>query len=161
MLRRARLSSLLRCVTHAVCCGGSVKEFACVCVHDVRCRRVLQVWKEEDKFKRLLQLLGVWYEEGSILVFVDTQQKCDSLYGELTKAGYPCLSLHGGKEQFDRDQTIADFKNGMRSLLVATSVAGWRAAACKHLWMVLASYVCARACRTGPRREGPAAGCEL
>lgn len=52
----------------------------------------VQVWKEEDKFKRLLQLLGVWFEEGSILVFVDTQQKCDSLFGELMKSG--CVRVH-------------------------------------------------------------------
>lgn len=27
-----------------------------------------------------LQLLGVWYEKGNVLVFVDTQQKCDTLF---------------------------------------------------------------------------------
>ena len=32
-----------------------------------------QVHEEADKFMRLLQLLGVWYEKGSVLVFVDTQ----------------------------------------------------------------------------------------
>lgn len=26
------------------------------------------------------QLLGVWYEKGNVLVFVDTQQKCDTLF---------------------------------------------------------------------------------
>jgi hypothetical protein len=31
------------------------------------------VHEEADKFMRLLQLLGVWYEKGSVLVFVDTQ----------------------------------------------------------------------------------------
>lgn len=40
------------------------------------------------------------------------------------KAGYYGLSLHGGKDQSDRDQTIADFKNKLRTILVATSVAG-------------------------------------
>ena len=34
------------------------------------------------------------------------------------------MSLHGGKDQIDRDQTIADFKNHHRTILVATSVAG-------------------------------------
>jgi len=28
---------------------------------------------------------------------VGTQEKCDQLFADLLKAGYPCLSLHGGK----------------------------------------------------------------
>jgi ATP-dependent RNA helicase DDX46/PRP5 len=41
----------------------------------------------------------------------------------LLQAGYPCLSLHGGKEQSDRECTIADFKGAVCNILVATSVA--------------------------------------
>ena len=33
----------------------------------------MEVHEEEDKFMRLLQLLGVWYEKGSVLIFVDKQ----------------------------------------------------------------------------------------
>jgi superfamily II DNA/RNA helicase len=72
----------------------------------------------------LAQILGDWFERGSIIVFVDTKEAADAVFLELAKAGYPALSLHGGKEQADRDQTIADFKTGARTLLVATSVAG-------------------------------------
>lgn len=39
------------------------------------------------------------------------------------QAGYPCLSLHGGKDQSDRESTIADFKSSVCNILVATSVA--------------------------------------
>jgi ATP-dependent RNA helicase DDX46/PRP5 len=39
------------------------------------------------------------------------------------QSGYPCLSLHGGKEQSDRECTIADFKGAVCNILVATSVA--------------------------------------
>lgn len=35
--------------------------------------QIVEVHDEEDKFMRLLQLLGVWYEKGSVLVFVDKQ----------------------------------------------------------------------------------------
>jgi hypothetical protein len=45
-----------------------------------------------------------------VLVFVDTQEKCDQLYLDLLKSGYPCLSLHGGKDQLDRDHTLHEFK---------------------------------------------------
>lgn len=84
----------------------------------------VEVHDESDKFMRLLQLLGVWYERGSVLVFVDKQEKCDALFQELLKAGYPCLSLHGGKEQVDRDYTLHEFKTQIKTVLVATSVAG-------------------------------------
>ncbi len=84
----------------------------------------VEVRDEDDKYLRLLQLLGTWYDRGHVLIFVDTQSKADSLFADLSKSGYPALSLHGGKDQSDRDFTISDFKNGIRTLLVATSVAG-------------------------------------
>lgn len=39
------------------------------------------------------------------------------------QSGYPCLSLHGGKDQADRESTISDFKSNVCNVLVATSVA--------------------------------------
>ena len=84
----------------------------------------IEIRDSHTKFPRLLQLLGLWNEKGSILIFVDTQQLCDSLFTKLMRAGYYALSLHGGKDQADRDQTLADFKNGVRTVMVATSVAG-------------------------------------
>lgn len=84
----------------------------------------VEVHEEDDKFLRLLQLLGIYYEQGSILIFVDKQEKCDQLFQELLRAGYPCLSLHGGKDQVDRDHTLHEFKTGVKTVMVATSVAG-------------------------------------
>ena len=85
-----------------------------------------EVVQEQDKFLRLLQLLGEQVDDGKkAIVFVDTQSRADSVFEQLTRCGYLCLSLHGGKEQEDRDSTISDFKrSGGQSVLVATSVAG-------------------------------------
>ena len=83
----------------------------------------IEIRPESERFLRLLQLLGQWYEEGKILVFVHTQEKCDTIFRDLLRAGYPCLSLHGGKEQSDRESTISDFKSDVCNVLVATSVA--------------------------------------
>ena len=77
----------------------------------------------QDRFLRLLELLGQWYETGKIIVFVSSQERCDSVFRDLLRAGYPCLSLHGGKDQSDRECTIADFKTDVCNVLVATSVA--------------------------------------
>ena len=83
----------------------------------------VEIRPEAERFLRLLELLGQWYEEGKILVFVHTQEKCDTVFRDLLRAGYPCLSLHGGKDQSDRESTIADFKSDVCNVLVATSVA--------------------------------------
>ncbi|KAF8670064.1 hypothetical protein HU200_051256 [Digitaria exilis] len=85
--------------------------------------QLVEVRPDSERFFRLLELLGEWYVKGKILVFVHSQDKCDSLLKELFQHGYPCLSLHGGKDQTDRESTIADFKSNVCSLLIATSVA--------------------------------------
>ena len=85
--------------------------------------QLVEVRPESERFFRLLELLGEWYEKGKILIFVHSQEKCDSLFRDLLKHGYPCLSLHGAKDQTDRESTISDFKSNVCNLLIATSVA--------------------------------------
>ena len=75
------------------------------------------------RFLRLLELLGEWYEKGKILVFVHSQEKCDSLFKEFLIHGHPCLSLHGAKNQIDRESTISYFKSNVCNLMIPTSVA--------------------------------------
>jgi ATP-dependent RNA helicase DDX46/PRP5 len=85
--------------------------------------QTVEVRPENERFLRLLELLGEWYEKGKVLVFVHSQEKCDSLFKDLLKAGYPCLSLHGAKDQTDRESTITDFKTSVCNLMIATSIA--------------------------------------
>ncbi|KAL1891878.1 pre-mRNA processing RNA-helicase [Sporothrix stenoceras] len=88
--------------------------------------QIVEVREEKDKFFRLLELLGELYmddEDVRSLIFVERQEKADELLRELLRKGYAVMSLHGGKDQIDRDSTIADFKNGVCPVLVATSVA--------------------------------------
>lgn len=88
--------------------------------------QIVEVREEEGKFLRLLELLGELYdkdEDARTLVFVERQEKADKLLKELLQKGYPCMSIHGGKDQVDRDSTISDFKNGIIPILIATSVA--------------------------------------
>eukprot|EP01043_Picozoa_sp_COSAG02_P050997 COSAG02_NODE_5310_length_4449_cov_5.367586_1_plen_259_part_10 len=51
-------------------------------------KQVIEVRSEESKMHRLLQLLGVWYEKGHCLVFVDKQDTCDEMFSDLLRAGY-------------------------------------------------------------------------
>ncbi|KAJ8318546.1 hypothetical protein KUTeg_003637 [Tegillarca granosa] len=109
----------------------------------VVCKDVEQhviVIDEDKKFLKLLELLGIYQERGSVLIFVDKQEHADELMKELMKHSYPCMSLHGGIDQYDRDSTILDFKNGNIKLLVATSVAA-RGLDVRHLILVV-NYDC-------------------
>uniref|UniRef100_A0A914ZIC8 Probable ATP-dependent RNA helicase DDX46 n=1 Tax=Parascaris univalens TaxID=6257 RepID=A0A914ZIC8_PARUN len=81
------------------------------------------ILEEHQKMLKLLELLGVYWEHGNVLVFVDKQEKADELVTQLMRSGYNCAPLHGGIDQFDRDSTILDFKAAKIKLLVATSVA--------------------------------------
>ncbi|KAH6691711.1 DEAD/DEAH box helicase [Plectosphaerella plurivora] len=86
----------------------------------------VEVIEESAKFHHLLGLLGELYdqdEDARSLIFVERQEKADNLLKELMTKGYPCMSIHGGKDQVDRDSTISDFKKGIVPILIATSVA--------------------------------------
>ncbi|RXN04825.1 putative ATP-dependent RNA helicase DDX46 [Labeo rohita] len=98
------------------------------------------VIEEEKKFLKLLEILGHYQEKGSVIIFVDKQEHADGLLKDLMKASYPCMSLHGGIDQYDRDSIINDFKNGACRLLVATSVAA-RGLDVKQLILVV-NYSC-------------------
>ncbi|XP_013873855.1 putative ATP-dependent RNA helicase DDX46 [Austrofundulus limnaeus] len=98
------------------------------------------VIEEEKKFLKLLEILGHYQEKGSVIIFVDKQEHADALLKDLMKASYPCMSLHGGIDQYDRDSIINDFKNGACRLMVATSVAA-RGLDVKQLILVV-NYNC-------------------
>ncbi|EIW61246.1 P-loop containing nucleoside triphosphate hydrolase protein [Trametes versicolor FP-101664 SS1] len=88
--------------------------------------QIVEVRDEDSKFNRLLEILGQTYNEDPecrTLIFVDRQEGADNLLRELMRKGYLCMSLHGGKDQVDRDSTIADFKSGVVPVVIATSVA--------------------------------------
>ncbi|KAH7328682.1 P-loop containing nucleoside triphosphate hydrolase protein [Stachybotrys elegans] len=88
--------------------------------------QIVEVREESTKFVRVLELLGELYdrdEDARSLIFVERQEKADDLLKELMMKGYPCMSIHGGKDQIDRDSTISDFKKGIVPILIATSVA--------------------------------------
>ncbi|KAH6636660.1 Pre-mRNA-processing ATP-dependent RNA helicase PRP5 [Chaetomium tenue] len=88
--------------------------------------QVVEILDEGKKFVRLLELLGELYADDDdvrALIFVERQEKADDLLREVLRRGYGCMSIHGGKDQEDRNSTISDFKKGVCPIMIATSVA--------------------------------------
>lgn len=90
-------------------------------------RQIVEIRDDGSKFARLLELLGDFYntssEDARAIIFVDRQEAADNLWKNLMSRGYVCLTIHGGKEQIDRDSALSDFRKGVVNLLIATSVA--------------------------------------
>ncbi|EGC33045.1 hypothetical protein DICPUDRAFT_37328 [Dictyostelium purpureum] len=83
----------------------------------------VEVRPSETRFRRLIELLSLWYHKGQILIFTNRQETTDNLFRQLASSQYQCLSLHGSKDQTDRDETITDFKNKVKTILIATPLA--------------------------------------
>ncbi|MEU9139960.1 DEAD/DEAH box helicase [Streptomyces sp. NPDC048404] len=61
--------------------------------------------------------------DGRVIMFLDTKHAVDRLTEHLLNSGVRAASLHGGKSQPQRTRTLAQFKTGHVTVLVATNVA--------------------------------------
>jgi len=76
---------------------------------------------KKHKFMDWLKTNGANGER--ILVFTETKRGADQLCREMRYQQYSALSIHGDKEQRERDRILADFKAGRCAIMVATDVA--------------------------------------
>ncbi|QOV33462.1 DEAD/DEAH box helicase [Streptomyces ferrugineus] len=61
--------------------------------------------------------------DGRVIMFLDTKHAADRLAKHLLSVGVRASALHGGKSQPQRNRTLAQFKDGHVTVLVATNVA--------------------------------------
>ncbi|AZM93874.1 DEAD/DEAH box helicase [Streptomyces sp. W1SF4] len=61
--------------------------------------------------------------DGRVIMFLDTKHAVDRLTQDLLDSGVRAAALHGGKSQPQRTRTLAQFKTGHVTVLVATNVA--------------------------------------
>ena len=83
----------------------------------------LRYVEEFNKYRELKRLLEEQVEEGLTLVFVETKRKADELENSLRNEGYPATSIHGDRQQWEREEALKLFKSGRLPILVATDVA--------------------------------------
>ncbi|WP_153813950.1 DEAD/DEAH box helicase [Streptomyces sp. SUK 48] len=61
--------------------------------------------------------------DGRVIMFLDTKHAVDRLTEHLLDSGVRAAALHGGRSQPQRTRTLAQFKDGHVTVLVATNVA--------------------------------------
>ncbi|XP_077470080.1 putative ATP-dependent RNA helicase DDX43 isoform X1 [Stigmatopora argus] len=81
------------------------------------------VLHEEDKKSYLFGFISNLLPEDKVLIFVGKKIKCDDLSSDMCLHGLSVQSLHGDREQYDREEALMDFREGHVRILVATDLA--------------------------------------
>ncbi|CAK6976524.1 probable ATP-dependent RNA helicase DDX4 [Scomber scombrus] len=89
------------------------------------CSDVEQTFIQVTKFSKREQLLDLLKTTGieRTMVFVETKRQADFIATFLCQEKVPTTSIHGDREQREREQALADFRSGKCPVMVATSVA--------------------------------------
>lgn len=84
-------------------------------------RKLLSILKSDN-----INLERGWRAKGEpdkILIFVERKVECRELENFLLESDIPSVTLHGDKDQADRNEALRSFKMGTHNIMVATSVA--------------------------------------
>uniref|UniRef100_A0A5B7A1C5 RNA helicase n=1 Tax=Davidia involucrata TaxID=16924 RepID=A0A5B7A1C5_DAVIN len=85
--------------------------------------QVVEVVTEMDKYNRLIRLLKEVMDGSRVLIFMETKKGCDRVTRQLRMDGWLALSIHGDKNQAERDRVLAEFRSGRSPIMTATDVA--------------------------------------
>ncbi|CAI8021536.1 Probable ATP-dependent RNA helicase DDX43, partial [Geodia barretti] len=72
---------------------------------------------------RTLEFIENMQEGEKVLIFTGRKVTADDVASDFTLRGLNVQSIHGDREQYDREQALDDFKTGIVSVLIATDVA--------------------------------------
>ncbi|GAA2730994.1 DEAD/DEAH box helicase [Streptomyces nogalater] len=76
--------------------------------------------RDDDKHGTATEIAA---RDGRVIMFLDTKHAAERLAKHLLSVGVRASALHGGKSQPQRTRTLAQFKDGHVTVLVATNVA--------------------------------------
>ncbi|ETN42484.1 ATP-dependent RNA helicase dbp2 [Cyphellophora europaea CBS 101466] len=90
-----------------------------------RITQIVEVVSEFEKRDRMTKHMEAVMEdrENKILIFTGTKRVADEITRFLRQDGWPALSIHGDKQQQERDWVLNEFKTGKSPIMVATDVA--------------------------------------
>ncbi|NXU57757.1 DDX43 helicase, partial [Turnix velox] len=78
---------------------------------------------EEEKRAFMQSFIDSMKPKDKVIIFVGKKMTADDLASDFGLLGIPVQSLHGNREQCDREQALDDFKTGKVRILVATDLA--------------------------------------
>uniref|UniRef100_A0A8C3RKG5 RNA helicase n=1 Tax=Chelydra serpentina TaxID=8475 RepID=A0A8C3RKG5_CHESE len=78
---------------------------------------------EEEKRAFTRYFIDTMKPTDKVLIFVGKKLTADDLSSDFSLQGIPVQSLHGNREQCDREQALDDFKKGRVRILIATDLA--------------------------------------
>ncbi|KMQ88194.1 putative atp-dependent rna helicase ddx43-like protein [Lasius niger] len=99
-------------------CVGSLDLAA---VHTVT-QRICLI-SEDEKINMLHQFFHEMGSHDKVIVFFGKKAKVDDMSSDLALTNIDCQSIHGDREQADREQALEDLKTGAVQILLATDVA--------------------------------------
>ncbi|KAK5128281.1 ATP-dependent RNA helicase dbp2 [Meristemomyces frigidus] len=90
-----------------------------------RITQIVEVVSDFEKRDRMNKHLERVMEDkaNKILIFTGTKRVADDITRFLRQEGWPALSIHGDKQQNERDWVLNEFKTGKSPIMVATDVA--------------------------------------
>ncbi|PFH63268.1 hypothetical protein XA68_14920 [Ophiocordyceps unilateralis] len=90
-----------------------------------RITQIVEVVSDMDKRDRMIKHLEKIMDnkDNKVLIFVGTKRVADEITRFLRQDGWPALSIHGDKQQNERDWVLDQFKCGKSPIMVATDVA--------------------------------------
>ncbi|KAG7290213.1 ATP-dependent RNA helicase dbp2 [Staphylotrichum longicolle] len=92
-----------------------------------RITQIVEVVSESEKRDKMIKHLEKVMEDkdaqNKILIFTGTKRVADEITRFLRQDGWPALSIHGDKQQNERDWVLDQFKTGKSPIMVATDVA--------------------------------------
>ncbi|CAI7579533.1 unnamed protein product [Penicillium manginii] len=90
-----------------------------------RITQIVEVMSDFEKRDRMIKHMEKIMEDRSnkILIFTGTKRIADEITRFLRQDGWPALSIHGDKQQQERDWVLNEFKQGKSPIMVATDVA--------------------------------------
>lgn len=94
-------------------------------VHSVTQRLIMIHGEDGEAEKRdiLLEFFLAMEPDDKAIVFVGKKSKVDDISSDLALRGISVQSIHGDRDQSDREQALADLKSGEVKILIATDVA--------------------------------------
>ncbi|TBU19464.1 dead box helicase [Ordospora colligata] len=95
-------------------------------------QEIVEVGNKDERLVKILSSSDINFEKTSwrtdarpdkVLVFVERKASCAELEKYLKRRGFECVSLHGDKEQVERNAALQGFRDGRYPILIATSIA--------------------------------------